>query len=100
MARVPYLDPSDMEPADHDLLNSPISLFRALVNSPKAARAFSGLGSYIRYGSKLDPRLRELAILQVGWLARSPYEWSTHVKIGHDFGVRDDDVQGLLEDRG
>lgn len=98
MARVPYLEPSDLAPEDQDLLKRPIALHKALVNSPKAARAFSGLGSYIRYGSKLDPRLRELAILQVGWLARSPYEWSHHVKLGHDFGVSDADVQGLIDD--
>jgi len=98
MARVPYLEPSDLAPEDQDLLKRPIWLFKALVNSPKAARAFSGLGGYIRYGSKLDPRLRELAILQVGWLARSPYEWSHHVKLGHDFGVSDVDVQALIDD--
>jgi alkylhydroperoxidase family enzyme len=98
MARVPYLEPSDLAPEDQDLLKRPISLNKALANSPKAARAFSGLGGYIRYGSKLDPRLRELAILQVGWLARSPYEWSHHVKLGHDFGVSDEDVQALIDD--
>ncbi len=98
MARVPYLEPSDLAPEDQDLLKRPIWLFKALVNSPKAARAFSGLGGYIRYGSKLDPRLRELAILQVGWLARSPYEWSHHVKLGYDFGVTDADVQALIDD--
>ena len=98
MARIPYLDKSDLAEADQDLLKRPISLHRALVNSPNAARAFSGLGTFIRYGSKLDARLRELAILQVGWLARSPYEWSHHVKIGHDFGVTDADVQALIDD--
>lgn len=98
MARVPYLEPSDLAPEDQDLLKRPIWLFKALANSPKAARAFAGLGGYIRYGSKLDPRLRELAILQVGWLARSPYEWSHHVKLGHDFGVTDADVQALIDD--
>jgi alkylhydroperoxidase family enzyme len=98
MARVPYLDESDLSEADRDLLKRPISLHRALVNSPNAARAFSGLGTYIRFGSKLDARLRELAILQVGWLARSPYEWSHHVKIGHDFGVSDEDIQALIDE--
>jgi alkylhydroperoxidase family enzyme len=98
MARVPYLEKADLADEDKDLLNRPIWLFKALVNSPKAARAFHGLGNYIRYGSKLDPRLRELAILQVGWLARSPYEWSHHVKLGHDFGVSDGDIQALIDD--
>jgi alkylhydroperoxidase family enzyme len=98
MARVPYLEPSDLAEADRDLLKRPITLFKALVNSPKAARAFHGLGDYIRYGSKLDMRLRELAILQVGWLARAPYEWSHHVKLGLDFGVTEADIQALIDD--
>ncbi len=98
MARVPYLEASDLSPENQDLLKRRISLFQALVNSPNGARAFSGLGQFIRFGSKLDPRLRELAILQVGWLARSPYEWSHHVKIGHDFGVTDDDIRALIDD--
>jgi alkylhydroperoxidase family enzyme len=98
MARVPYLEPSDLAEADRDLLKRPITLFKALVNSPNAARAFHGLGDYIRYGSKLDMRLRELAILQVGWLARAPYEWSHHVKLGLDFGVSKADIQALIDD--
>ena len=98
MARVPYLEMSDLSSENQDLLKRRISLFQALVNSPNAARAFGGLGHFIRFGSKLDPRLRELAILQVGWLARSPYEWSHHVKLGHDFGVSDADIQALIDD--
>ena len=96
MARLPYLSPEDLAEADRPLLKRMITLHRCLVNSPGAARAFGGLGQYIRYDAKLDPRLRELAILQVGWLARSPYEWSHHVKIGHDFGVTDADIEALI----
>lgn len=96
MARLPYLDPADLAPEDQELLKRPIALHRLMVHSPGGARAFGKLGTYIRFGSKLDPRLRELAILQVGWLARSPYEWSHHVKIGFDFGVDDADIRGLI----
>ena len=98
MARVPYLEPSDLSAENQGLLKRPIALHRALVNSPNAARAFGAVGNFIRFGSKLDGRLRELAILQVGWLARSPYEWSHHVKISHDFGCTDADIQALIDD--
>ncbi len=96
MARLPYLDPSDLTPENKDLLKRPINLFRALVHSPNAARGWSTIGHYIRHGSKLDPRLREMAILQVGYVARAPYEWSHHVKIGRDFGVSDDDIRAII----
>ena len=95
MARLPYLDVEDLPEEHRDLLRRRITLHRALVHSIGGARAFGGLGQWIRYGSKLDPRLREMAILQVGWLARSPYEWSHHVKIGYDFGVTDRDIAAI-----
>jgi alkylhydroperoxidase family enzyme len=98
MARLPYLDRADLAPEHQDLLKRNINLLRAFTHSPNAARAFHGVGNFIRHGSKLDPRLRELAILQVGWLARSPYEWSHHGKIGYDFGVTDDDIKALIDD--
>jgi alkylhydroperoxidase family enzyme len=96
MARVPYLDRADLAPEHQDLLDRPINLFRALVHSPGGARGWSAVGRYIRFGSKLDPRLREMAILQVGYATRSPYEYSHHVKIGHDFGVSDDDIRAIV----
>ena len=96
MARIPYREKADLAPGDQDLLTRPITLHKALVNSPAAARAFLGLGQFIRHGSRLDPRLREMAILQVGYLARTPYEWSHHIKIGRDFGVTDDDIRALI----
>jgi alkylhydroperoxidase family enzyme len=98
MARLPYLDRSDLADEHQDLLARSINLHRMLVHSPGMARAFGVLGGYIRHGSKLNPRLREMAILQVGWLARSPYEWSHHVKIGHDFGVTEEDIHALIDD--
>jgi hypothetical protein len=40
MARVPYLDKSDLAPENHDLLKRTITLHRALAHSPNGLRAF------------------------------------------------------------
>ncbi len=98
MARVPYVNQDDLEPDDHVLLDRPANIFRALVNSPKGARAFMRHGTYILDRSKLDPRLRELAILQVGYSANAPYEYSHHVEIGRQNGVSDDDIRAIAEE--
>jgi alkylhydroperoxidase family enzyme len=98
MARLPYLNIDDLEPKDQDVLNRNINLYRVLAHSPMAARKFSSLGGYIRHNSKLDPRLRELAILQVGYLTGAEYEFSHHIKIGRDFGVSDEDIRGMIDE--
>lgn len=95
MARLPYLNPSDLAPENQDLLKRPINLFRAMTHSPNGARAFHGLGEYIRWNSPLDARLREMAIIQVGYLTRSVYEYTHHIKIGRGFGVSDADLRGI-----
>jgi alkylhydroperoxidase family enzyme len=99
MARLPYLDQQDLAAENQDLLTPrSAGIYRALANSPNGLRAFSGLGNFIRFDSRLDPRLRELAILMVGYLTRAPYEWSHHVEIGKRFGVSDADIRALMEE--
>ncbi len=98
MARLPYLEPDQVAPEYRDMLKRNTNLHKLLVNSPDMARAFNGLGNYIRFKSKLDPRLREMAILQVGWLEKSEYEFTHHVKIGKEFGVTDDDIRALIDE--
>jgi alkylhydroperoxidase family enzyme len=98
MARLSYLNQDDLAEEHRRLLERPANLFRALVHSPEAFRNFSRLGGWIRTGSTLDPRLREMAILQVGYITRAAYEWTHHIKIGHDFGVSDDDIRALIDE--
>ena len=98
MARLPYLEQSDLPPEHQDLLKRNITLYKQLAHSPKMLRAFQTVGYHIRFGSPMETRLRELAILQVGWLAKSPYEWSHHVKLGLDFGVSEADIHALIDD--
>ncbi len=98
MARLAYLDKDDVAAEHHDLFFRNFNLYRGLMHSPQALRAFRTLGRFIREGSTLDGRLRELAILQVGYLARAPYEWAHHVEIGRRFGVSDDDIRAVGEE--
>ena len=97
MARVPYLGDDDLvEPAAGRVTANPIALYRALAHSPGGLDGFARLGSWIRHGSTLDARQRELLILAVGVLAGSEYEYAHHVKIGRDVGCSDEDVRGVL----
>ncbi len=98
MARLPYLDRADLPPEFQDLLERNINLHRLLVHSPIATRAWHIFARFIRHESRLDPRLRELAILQVGYIERSEYEFSHHIKIGREYGVSDDDIRAIGEE--
>ncbi|HUB97650.1 MAG TPA: carboxymuconolactone decarboxylase family protein [Stellaceae bacterium] len=87
MARVPYQE------AGSDALN----IRRALGNSPGGQKN-TALAMYIRHDSKLDPRLREMAILQVGYSTRCVYEYAHHVELCRQFGVSDDDIRAVADD--
>tara|TARA_Y100000588_G_scaffold288835_1_gene307327 strand:+ start:177 stop:740 length:564 start_codon:yes stop_codon:yes gene_type:complete len=95
MARVPYITPEELTERNQDLLARDITLNRALANSPGGSRAFWTLGYWIRRDMRLDPRLRELAILAMGVLAQNPYEYSHHVKIALESGVSETDIEQL-----
>lgn len=97
MARLPYLDASDLREEDRDQLARPINLNRALVHSIPTSRHFWDLANWIRFDATVDRRLREMAIMQVGYTTRSAYEWSHHVQLGmKDFGVSEDDVRAII----
>jgi len=99
MARVPYVDPKDLPPGYEDLIPpSALNIRRAMANSPEAARLHGGLATFIRHKSRLDPRLREMAILQVGYCARCNYEYAHHLEIGRDFGVSEDDIRAIADE--
>jgi alkylhydroperoxidase family enzyme len=97
MARLPYLDKKDLPPEFQSILDRPINLNRGTAHAPAGRRALMGVGNFIRYDAKINPRIREMAILQVGYLARSDYEWSHHLKFGYEFGVTDADIQAVID---
>jgi alkylhydroperoxidase family enzyme len=98
MARLSYLDKSDLLPEHQDLLARSLNLYRVLAHSPHAARSLNTLARFIRDGSRLDPRLRELAILQVSYLTRSAWGYSHHVRIGREIGLSNDEIRAVAEE--
>ena len=98
MARLPYLDKSDLLPEHQDLLARNLNLYRVLAHSPRAARSLNTLARFIRDGSRLDPRLRELAILQVSYLTRSAWGFSHHVRIGREVGVSAEEIRAVADE--
>src|SRR5262245_8134882 len=95
MTRLPLLRKKDIEPEYHDIFGAGMNLHRLTLHSPKLARLSRQLGLYFRNESGLSPRLRELAILQVAWLARSAYEYSHHIRIALDAGVSDAEIRAV-----
>jgi len=72
-----------------------LNIFRTLVRAPDAFRAFSWWGGYIMSRNSLSPRDREIAILRVGWLCKSGYEWTQHHRIGLQSGLSADEIERI-----
>ncbi len=57
------------------------------LTSPDLAEAAQKLGAYIRFGSRLPPRLSELAIIVTGAHYKAEYEWFAHVRFAQEAGI-------------
>ncbi len=95
MARIPYLEQSDLAPQDQDVLVRRFHLWQALANAPAASRSFQAMVNYIWERCGLPRRQVELAILQVGYLTRAEYEWVHHIRLGLQNGVEPRDILAI-----
>ncbi|MGW1424253.1 hypothetical protein ACWAT4_29465 [Bradyrhizobium manausense] len=64
MARLPYLEADQVAPEYRDMLKRNANLHKLLVNSPEMARAFNGVGGYIRFKMKIDNEPTYKEVLQ------------------------------------
>ena len=64
-----------------------LNLFKVMGHCPYIGLNFQRLGNAILRGEELSPKLRELAILHVGDLTQSEYEFTKHTVIGLQAGV-------------
>ena len=74
---------------------SVLNIFRTLVRAPDAFRAVSWWGGYVMSRNSLAARDREIAILRVGWLCKSGYEWTQHHRIGLESGLNAAEIERI-----
>ena len=71
--------------------------FLAWVHSPALADHAQRLGAFCRYGTRLELRLTELAILTTAAWWRSQAEWQIHEPIARSAGLTDAVIEALRQ---
>lgn len=100
VARVPHVDPANLSEAQRDMLASrnALNIYRTLAHHTDLYNRWSPLGQFILNGSSIQPRHREMAMLRMGWLCQSPYEWSQHARIAKaSAGMKEAEVRAIAE---
>ncbi len=72
-----------------------LNIFKVLAHCPDVGRDTLQLGNSILRKGKVDPRMRELAILRVGNLLEADYEWTQHVRVALRVGVPQAQIDAL-----
>ncbi|MDZ5812749.1 carboxymuconolactone decarboxylase family protein [Halorubrum sp. AD140] len=100
MARVPYVDASDVPEEYEELLESslqgkPLHVYRSLGNNPEVLAGMRSFLGSLWTDSGLSDRERELVILAAARETRNRYEWHQHVNIARGVGIDDDVIAGV-----
>lgn len=102
MARIDYVTEETIPEAAKETFAklAPLNIFRMMAHSGKMLGHYTRLGGCILSKSKLDPVLREIAILRVGYISKATYETFQHERIGRDVGMSDDLIARVKEGPG
>lgn len=100
--RIAPLDPAQADPETREQLaklsaggiggGRVLNIFATLAHHPELMRRWLVFGNHILGKSTLPARERELAILRVGYLCKSEYEWGQHVLIARRCDISDEEI--------
>ncbi len=101
MARLPYPDPAAQSQELRDRLEriGALNVTRMMSHSEGAMQAYSRLGTFLLRKGVLDPVIREIAILRIGQLCGSAYEWHHHVSVGRAVGMDEATITAIAEEQ-
>jgi 4-carboxymuconolactone decarboxylase len=70
-----------------DEQGSLIGPFNAFVTAPDTGKRLSSLGRQLRFGTSIERRLSEVAIITVGARWQAEFEWWAHARMAREHGV-------------
>ncbi len=74
-----------------------LNVFRVLLANEPLAKGVADLLLGLLAGRDLEPRLREIVIMRIGWSTACAYEWTQHWPIATGIGVPADDLIGVRD---
>lgn len=102
MARVSFLEKEQTHPIIGEVYQrreeqnaQVLNLLKVMAHCPWIGRNFMRLGNSILRGEELPARLRELAILCIGKLLQAEYEFTHHIPLAQQAGVRKEQIDQL-----
>ena len=110
MTRIPYVRREELGPEGQQLWDSMVrplgeqivtaegglaGPFNAFVTAPDTGRRLSALGATVRFGTSIERRLSEIAIITVGARWQAEFEWWAHAAMAREHGVADAVVEAI-----
>jgi 4-carboxymuconolactone decarboxylase len=110
MSRLPYIRHDDLNAEGQavwdgivgsrgaELVNEQgglIGPFNAFVQAPHVGRRLGSLGQVLRFGTSIERRLSEIAIITVGTRWKAEFEWWAHARMAREHGVADAVVDAI-----
>jgi alkylhydroperoxidase family enzyme len=107
MARVELLDIGQMEPELQKVLRKMegngyevLNIHKALAHAPELCAAFVRMANKLLFRTKIEPKLRELAILRVARLTKARYEREQHEAVARELGMPDLQIDAVKKWQG
>ncbi|HUB22334.1 MAG TPA: carboxymuconolactone decarboxylase family protein [Streptosporangiaceae bacterium] len=110
MTRIPYVRREELGPEGRRLWDAIVDgrgdlvvttdgglagPFNAFVTAPDAGRRMSALGATLRFGTSIERRLSEIAIITTGARWQAEFEWWAHAPMAREHGVADAVVEAI-----
>ena len=110
MSRLPELRRDDLDPAGQDVWDKIVGTrgdqlvtetgglagpFNAFLHAPDVGRRLTSLGAALRFGTSIERRLSEVAIITVGSRWKAEFEWWAHARMAREHGVPDSAVDAI-----